>query len=75
MILYTPLALEDIFPYIDQLDGQEWIMYEGKTVCAKKRPDGNYELLQLSSSDPQDYMNESFAPGSIILQNIETLQS
>ncbi|QDP40237.1 YlzJ-like family protein [Radiobacillus deserti] len=67
MILYTPLSHEDIFPE-DQKSflGQEVIQVQGKNVCAKRREDGSYEVIQLLSTDPNDFLLQTFQPGSIL---------
>lgn len=67
MILYTPLCEMDIFP----LEENEWknrscMTYEGKLVYVEKLEDGSYELLQLLSTDPEDYLNPQFTPGNHI---------
>lgn len=68
MILYTPLCESDIFPTEEdekQL-AREYVSYAGKTLYVEKTTDGSYELLQLLSTDPQDYLNSQFSPGTII---------
>ncbi|UFU01089.1 YlzJ-like family protein [Radiobacillus kanasensis] len=70
MILYTPLSQEDIFPE-DQKSylGQEIVQVDGKAVCAKKREDGSYEVIQLLSTNPNDFLVQNFQPGSIFTTN------
>lgn len=64
MILYTPLAYQDIFPEDNQeIQAVEW---QGRTVFVSKNKDGNYQINQLISSDPNDYLNPDFLPGRII---------
>lgn len=67
MILYTPLSQEDVFPpENDAHSNRQFISYEGRSVYAEQRKDGSYELLQLMSTDPQDFLDEKFTPGSIL---------
>ncbi|WP_026906176.1 YlzJ-like family protein [Paucisalibacillus globulus] len=67
MILYTPLSETDIFPTADNVyTNRKCITYEGKTVFVEKNNNGEYQLVQLLSTDPQDYLNDMYTPGSII---------
>lgn len=67
MILYTPLAYQDIFPqeqmHTDAIQAIEW---NGKTIYLSKKSDGNYQIEQLLSTDPNDYLSPDFSPGRII---------
>ncbi|MFD1018241.1 YlzJ-like family protein [Thalassobacillus hwangdonensis] len=64
MILYTPLSEVDIFPP-DQEEYQNTIMtqYNQRPVKAMKMGNGNYQIVQLLSTDPQDFMDPDFQPG------------
>lgn len=65
MILYTPLAATDIFPH----EGSEnycCLQYKGKSVYAKKLDDGSYEVQQLLSTDPNDFLSGQHMPGTVI---------
>ena len=64
MVLYTPLCQSDIFPDDDSHSNRECITYQGKTLYVEENKDGSYELLQLMSTDPQDFLNTSFSPGT-----------
>ncbi|GIO22021.1 YlzJ-like family protein [Oceanobacillus sp. J11TS1] len=65
MILYTPLAYQDIFPdeSNEEIQAIEW---QGRTVFVSKNQDNKYQINQLISSDPNDYLNPDFLPGRII---------
>lgn len=67
MILYTPLSDSDIFPPSnEEFLNREYITYEGKMMIADRNENGSYQIVQLLSTDPQDYLNMKFSPGSII---------
>ncbi|SES76706.1 YlzJ-like protein [Oceanobacillus limi] len=67
MILYTPLAETDIFPHeAGENVNRECINYNGKQVFVEKNKDGSYQLLQLLSTDPQDFLDDNYSPGTII---------
>ena len=67
MILYTPLSESDIFPTTDNTyANRQCVTYEGRTVFVEKNNNGEYQLVQLLSTDPQDYLNDKYTPGSII---------
>ncbi|AIF43706.1 YlzJ-like family protein [Virgibacillus sp. SK37] len=65
MILYTPLTQEEIFPE-EENTNREYISYEGRTICVNKTADGEYQLVQLLSTDPQDFLNDKYTPGRIL---------
>lgn len=68
MILYTPLCQEDIFPVDHEyFSTHQYISYQGKVLFVEEIEKGSYELLQLVSTDPQDYLNKDFAPGTILM--------
>ncbi|GAA0298351.1 hypothetical protein GGQ92_000262 [Gracilibacillus halotolerans] len=68
MILYTPLSQEDI--YQSEINHEQYmvITYQDKPCYAEKMSDGNYRLIQLLSTDPNDYLQDCFSPGNIIRQ-------
>lgn len=68
MILYTPLQKTDIFPSEDDR-GVQYISHEGRTLCVSETEEGTYELVQLLSSDPQDYLDAKYMPGAIFPKN------
>ena len=66
MILYTPLAPEDIFPVeTTQFEAHQIIQYNGKTVQAEHLGNGMYRVHQLMSTDPADFFDENCAPGKL----------
>lgn len=67
MILYTPLCETDVFP-IHEADyaNYEYVSYEGKLLYVEKQADGSYQLIQLISTDPQDYLNKAYQPGTLL---------
>ncbi|CDQ40060.1 MULTISPECIES: YlzJ-like family protein [Virgibacillus] len=66
MILYTPLANEDVFPPANDNSNRLTIAYEGRHMYCEQKTDGSYEVLQLLSTDPQDFLNEKYQPGTIL---------
>lgn len=67
MILYTPLSYHDVFPADpSSYQNVEPLVYQGKTIYATRQDNGNYQIDQLLSTDPNDYLNDDFLPGRII---------
>lgn len=64
MILYTPLSNEDIFPAENQAN-LEYVNVNGRTVCVGEQ-EGKYTVVQLLSTNPQDFMDTSLKPGEEI---------
>lgn len=65
MVLYTPLVESDIFP-TSEPDERKFIAYDGKTLQVTALESGGYQVNQLLSTNPQDFLNESFSPGAVI---------
>jgi len=64
MVHYTPLSIEEIFPSTE--NHYKVVSYRGKTVLAQHTEDQQLQLMQLLSTDPQDYLEQSFTPGNIM---------
>lgn len=64
MVHYTPLDYTDIYP-VEESE-QTLISYEGKSLYVKQNERGEMQLVQLLSTDPQDFLNESFSPGTVL---------
>lgn len=66
-MLYTPLTETDIFPPNEtDFSKRKCVSYKGRSLYVEQLDDGSYELLQLLSTDPKDFMDGSFTPGSIL---------
>lgn len=67
MILYTPLSQADIFPEDDSdRTKRQCVQHDGKLLYVEERDDGSYELLQLLSTDPQDFLKPDYVPGNLL---------
>ncbi|MEC5422636.1 YlzJ-like family protein [Virgibacillus sp. C22-A2] len=67
MILYTPLSEADIFPQsTDSLTNRQCVTYNGRTMYVEQTSDGSYQLLQLISTDPKDFLDDTYLPGTIL---------
>lgn len=67
MIHYTPLSEYDVFE--DDPDSYakfQILNVEGRSMKVLQMEDGSYQLLQLLSTDPQDYLNNNYSPGTIL---------
>lgn len=68
MILYTPLSQTDIFP-LDNEDftKRQCVSYQGRLLYVEEAEKGSFELLQLLSTDPQDFLDVKYSPGNIFM--------
>lgn len=65
MILYTPLSETDIFPTDPAAyEKRKFITHEGRSLYVEQTTDGSYQLLQLLSTDPQDFLKITYQPGT-----------
>lgn len=62
MVLYTPMAFEDIFPepHIQPRVSERWI--QGRLCLVRYDEDGTSRLERLISTDPRDYWDPEFQP-------------
>lgn len=65
MILYTPLSHFEIYPTAEEQDKFRHVSHQGKMLYVKQIDDGSYEILQLLSTNPQDFLDTSYTPGNI----------
>ena len=66
MIHYTPLAESDIFPDNNVDSNRLLIKHQNKSVYVERNEDGNYQVVQLLSTNPNDFMDPKYQPGSIL---------
>ncbi|MFC0301365.1 YlzJ-like family protein [Virgibacillus soli] len=67
MILYTPLSESDIFPQDENEFGKRHcVSHGGKTLYVEEQADGSFQLLQLLSTDPNDFLDQQYNPGTIL---------
>ncbi|WP_019242246.1 MULTISPECIES: YlzJ-like family protein [Bacillus] len=73
MILYTIMPQESVFPADENSYNQyESFYYKGVLVTAERTSTSRYRIVQISSTDPNDYLNSEFQPGScIVASNFE----
>lgn len=64
MVHYTPLSYHDI--YQQEAAQHEIVQYKGKMVSVQKNEQQQYQIMQLISTDPNDYLNKEFTPGNIL---------
>jgi len=68
LILYTPLSSYDIYPTEETSlnNNQHVISYGGRKLYVKQTSAHNFEVLQVMSTDPADFLNDNFQPGTIL---------
>jgi len=64
MVLYTPLSTDEIYPA--QASQQKTISYQGRTIIVEETEHHQQQILQLISTDPNDYLQTNFTPGTVI---------
>ncbi|MFC0524197.1 YlzJ-like family protein [Pontibacillus salicampi] len=64
MIHYTPLSEHDIYEDDPtEYEQHKIISLQGTTMKVQQMEDGSFQVLQLLSTDPLDYLNASYTPG------------
>ncbi|RDW19536.1 hypothetical protein CWR48_07385 [Oceanobacillus arenosus] len=67
MILYTPISITDIYPETsDMFVNRKYIEHEGRLIAVERNSEGAYQMIQLLSTDPQDFLDDKYSPGTII---------
>lgn len=62
MILYTPLAFEDVFPTPEEkiVTLERWI--HGRLCLLRRDADGTLRLERVLSTEPSDYLDPTLQP-------------
>ncbi|MBR7552946.1 YlzJ-like family protein [Allobacillus sp. GCM10007491] len=64
MIHYTPLTYEEIFEE-EKNEQTQWVSMNHMMVRVRKKADlSGYEIDQMISTDPNDYLNQQLMPGT-----------
>ncbi|WP_163536848.1 YlzJ-like family protein [Gracilibacillus sp. YIM 98692] len=67
MILYTPLSYEDIHqPSTDEYQKYQLISLQQKQCIVEKVSGDKARIVQLLSTNPNDFLNQQLSPGSVI---------
>jgi len=67
MIIYTPLPIESVLNNPEEHQPQYMeINYQGKKVIVESVDAYQAKIVQLISSNPNDYLDSSYTPGKII---------
>jgi len=67
MILYTTMPQEMIFPINDEdYKKQKVVQINGVSLLVTEYDSMRYQIVRLLSSNPKDFLIESFMPGQII---------
>ncbi|QHE52247.1 YlzJ-like family protein [Pontibacillus sp. HMF3514] len=65
MIHYTPLSEHDIYEDDPKsYEKQRIVSVNGKSMKVNDNDDGTVQLVQLLSTDPQDYLDQRYIPGN-----------
>lgn len=67
MIIYTPLPIEAVLNHQEEHQPQyAEINYQGKKVVVESLGAYQAKIVQLISSNPNDYLDSAYTPGKII---------
>jgi hypothetical protein len=66
LILYTPVPLEQIFQGIEDIQTPQEITVGNVTMQVEMLSHSQARIVRLISPRPEDYLNASYAPGTII---------
>ncbi len=65
MILYTPLPVEEVLRDVREKEiARSYVTHQGRTFYVDEHPNGELMLSQLLSTDPNDYLNKNYEPGT-----------
>ncbi|WP_027363777.1 YlzJ-like family protein [Desulfotruncus alcoholivorax] len=69
MILYTPMQLELVLAGLDQMDhsSDRKVTVNGVPAIVRKNSAGKEEIVQLLSTNPNDYLRGDLLPGTQII--------
>ncbi|WP_050614834.1 YlzJ-like family protein [Bacillus testis] len=76
MTIYTILPNEWVFAGRQESSApQANVYYKGVRMTVEKTAEFQFSIVQLHSTDPNDYLNEEFQPGAAIdIRHVELIQ-
>lgn len=66
MVLYTPLSLDDVWSENQTREVVFESVIEGRQVLLRRGPDGMARLERLWSTEPNDYLDPAWRPGTVL---------
>lgn len=66
MVLYTPLSLDDVWSENQTREVVFESVIEGRQVLLRRGPDGMARLERLWSTEPNDYLDPAWSPGTVL---------
>lgn len=69
MILYTPMQLELVFDGLDQynpINSYQHVNVGNAMLITEDDGYGGKKIVRLISTDPKDFLNPQYTPGSLI---------
>lgn len=70
---YTIVPDYILYEGMDKVNEKKYIEVNinNKIFILDKKSDNQYEIIRMISSNPADYLNASYAPGTIVNMNID----
>jgi len=65
-MIWSIIPTEIIFEGADKMKSARYINYQGKNIFVTEGADGKFSVVSLLSSDPSDFLDARFAPGSVV---------
>jgi len=65
-MIWSIIPTELIFEGADQMKAPKILNYQGKKVLVTDGAGGKFSVISLLSSDPSDFLDMRFAPGSVV---------
>lgn len=69
-MLWTIMQEDAILEGIDQLSANQYKQYQGKDIIYRSNENGKDVIVQLLSTNPNDFLDQSLEPGKEILPKI-----
>lgn len=68
MILWTPMQLELVLEGLEDMRHPRYseISYQGVPMLVEKTQDGRSRVARLLSTNPSDYLNVQYTPGTFV---------
>jgi len=64
------MSIEDILKDYEQVKELKEINYQGKKLQVETLESGQYRIVRIISSNPQDYLNPKLQPGLILQREV-----
>ncbi len=66
MLIWTVIPEELVFSGLEEVKREKEVVYRGRRLLVSPLPEGKMCIMRVISSNPRDFMDPRFQPGTVI---------